>query len=157
MDFGLDLRMTPQEMAERSRQVGELNAEAFKDSPAKRAPKQALGEEDFLALLMKQLEYQDPLAPMEDREFIAQMAQFSSLKEITAMSQGFSQLSLDFGRIAKVISGGEATAALGKQVEISDGEKVVQGTVRAVTRGDNPQILVNGAYYDWSQVAKVFE
>jgi flagellar basal-body rod modification protein FlgD len=42
-------------------------------------------------------------------------------------------------------------------VEILEGERVIQGTVRAVTRGAVPEVLVNGAYYRWDQVAKVFE
>lgn len=122
-----------------------------------KTPQQNLGKDDFLKLLITQLSYQDPTAPMEDREFIAQMAQFSSLEQMTAMSEGFSRLSRDFGRIADVISGTEAASALGKQVELTDGERVVQGVIRAVTRGTNPQVMVNGAYYDWDQVSVVFE
>lgn len=41
-----------------------------------------LGQEEFLHLLTKQLEFQDPLNPMENTEFIAQMAQFSALQEM---------------------------------------------------------------------------
>jgi flagellar basal-body rod modification protein FlgD len=122
-----------------------------------KTPQQSLGKDDFLQLLLKQLAYQDPMSPLEDKEFIAQMAQFSSLEQMTGMSKEFSKLSQDFSRVADMISGGEAASALGKSVELSEGEQMVQGVVRAVTRGGNPQVLVNGSYYQWDQVTKVFE
>ncbi|MDR2048562.1 MAG: flagellar hook assembly protein FlgD [Treponema sp.] len=148
--------MGTEELDRRKQEVNELNVETYREAEG-RAPKQVLGKEDFLQLLMKQLAYQDPMAPMEDKEFIAQMAQFSSLEQMTAMSEGFNKLSRDFGRIADVISGTEAASALGKQVQLVDGEAVVEGVIRAVTRGTNPQVMVNGAYYDWDQVSVVFE
>jgi flagellar basal-body rod modification protein FlgD len=158
MDFNTDFRLTPQELAERTQEVNQLNWDAFiKGKENGRAPRQVLGKDDFLQLLMKQLAHQDPLAPMEDKEFISQMAQFSSLEQMTAMSQGFTKLSQDFGKITSLLSGNEATSALGKQVTIVDGDREVQGVVRAVTRGDNPQVMVNGAYYNWDQVSVVFE
>jgi flagellar basal-body rod modification protein FlgD len=117
---------------------------------AGRQPQQQLGKDDFLKLLITQLSHQDPTAPMQDKEFIAQMAQFSSLEQMTSMAA-------DFARLTTMLTGSEASSALGRNVEIIDGERVVQGAIKAVTRGEIPQVLVNGAYYNWNQVQKVFE
>jgi len=115
-----------------------------------RKPQQNLGKDDFLKLLITQLSYQDPTAPMQDKEFIAQMAQFSSLEQMTNMAG-------DFAKLTAMLSGSEASQSLGKNVEVLEGDNVVQGTVKAVTRGEMPMVLVNGSYYNWNQVKKVFE
>jgi flagellar basal-body rod modification protein FlgD len=115
-----------------------------------RNPQQSLGKDDFLKILITQLSYQDPTAPMEDKEFIAQMAQFSTLEQMTGMAG-------DFARLAEMLTNTEAASALGKTVELHVGEEVVQGAVKAVSRGANPQILVNGTYYEWDKVVRVFE
>ena len=49
---------------------------------------------DFLKILITQLSHQDPTQPMDDKAFIAQMAQFSSLEQMTNMSTGFQKLSV---------------------------------------------------------------
>ena len=131
--------------------VLKMEVDTFNKSIQKgRMPNQSLGKNDFLKILITQLSHQDPTAPMEDKEFIGQMAQFSTLEQMTGMAS-------DFSKLANLLTGGEATSALGRSVEIADGEKVVQGTVRAVTRGAAPEVLVNGAYYQWDQVSRVFE
>ena len=59
----------------------------------KRASGDQLGQEDFLKLMTTQLQNQDPFAPMENAEFIAQMAQFSTVTGITEMGQTLKDMS----------------------------------------------------------------
>jgi len=113
-------------------------------------PNQNLGKDDFLKILLTQLSHQDPTAPMQDKEFIAQMAQFSSLEQMTNMAS-------DFAKMARMLRGTEAASALGKAVEIVQGDDTVYGVVQAVTREEQPQILVNGRYYGWENVFTVYD
>jgi flagellar basal-body rod modification protein FlgD len=128
-----------------------MEVDAFNKSIQKgRMPNQSLGKDDFLKILITQLSHQDPTAPMEDKEFIGQMAQFSTLEQMSGMAG-------DFSRLKDLLVRGEAASSLGHSVEILEGDRIVQGTVRAVTRGAVPEVLVNGVYYQWDSVAKVFE
>jgi flagellar basal-body rod modification protein FlgD len=145
-DLTMQSVLTSQEKIELNRMVDEYN----KTLNQGRKTQQSLGKDDFLKILITQLSYQDPSAPMEDKEFIAQMAQFSSLEQMTSMAS-------DFAKLTQMLMAGEATSALGKSVEITDGEKVIQGRVNAVSRGQIPEILVNGEKYPWEKVTRVFE
>ena len=146
MDVASMFRLSSEEQTKVNQFVNDFN----RSINSGRKPQQQLGKDDFLKLLITQLSHQDPTAPMQDKEFIAQMAQFSTLEQMTSMST-------DFARLTSMLTGNEAVSALGRGVEILDGTNVVQGTVTAITRGDATQVLVNGNYYNWNQVRKVFE
>ena len=108
-----------------------------------RVPIQTLGQNDFLKLLVTQMTTQDPTNPQKDTEFIAQMAQFSSLEQSKTMQNSIAQL--------------QANSLLGKTVSLRSGSApVVNGTVSAVqTVAGAPQLMVNGIAYEMSQVSNV--
>ena len=66
--------------------IGQVNNE-FNQALANNKGGSNLDKEAFLLLLVTQFQYQDPLNPMEDKEFIAQMAQFSSLEQMMNMNE----------------------------------------------------------------------
>ena len=143
--------MSPQEKAALTMLVDAENKKlSYQLNQKNTVPNQNLGKEDFLKILLTQLAHQDPTAPMEDKEFIAQMAQFSSLEQMTNMAA-------DFAKMARMLRTTEASGALGKAVEINTEDETVQGVVRAITRDEMPQILVNGRLYQWDQVTTVFD
>lgn len=114
-----------------------------------RTVSQQLGKDDFLKLLITQLSNQDPTNPMEDTQFISQMAQFSSLEQMTNMNESFN-------KIAAMINSSQAASTLGKTVEVELGDTTTTGVVEATTMGEKPQLLVNGMYYDLEKVKSVY-
>ena len=114
-----------------------------------RKASQELGKDDFLKLLMAQMTHQDPTEPMDNSQFIAQMAQFTSLEQMYNMSNGFTKM-------AQMMQSSEAAGTLGKVVDLDvEGEKVT-GVVEGFTRGENPQIQVNGNFYNMDYVRAVY-
>lgn len=108
-----------------------------------------LGKDDFLKLLITQMQNQDPTEPMENTEFIAQMAQFSSLEQMTNMSSSFEKM-------ANYITETTATSTLGKTVELNVGDATVTGVVTGATRGEKPEVIVNGMRYDINKIAAIY-
>ncbi|BCB03358.1 flagellar hook assembly protein FlgD [Bacillus sp. KH172YL63] len=99
--------------------------------------KDILGKDDFLKILMTQLQNQDPLNPMQDKDFIAQMATFSSLEQMTNLTKTMEKF-VDNQNQSQLISYNQF---VGKQVtwhkinesnsddvpEIEEGQGVVKG------------------------------
>jgi len=87
----------------------------------------ALGKDDFLKLLATQLQHQDPLKPMDDMQFIGQMAQFSTLEQITNLRDGLDQLTFS-GQV------GQSVGLIGHTVSFtgSDGQPA-EGVASAVS------------------------
>ncbi len=103
-----------------------------------------------MKLLVTQLTTQDPLKPMEDTAFIAQMASFSSLEQMRGLSK-------DFASFTKGQKIDAAQTYLGRQVTLTgkDGQDVT-GRVTSVNMNDGtPEIMVNGVNYDPASVRQI--
>lgn len=111
--------------------MNELNAalpSRLTDIPAERVKaKNTLGKDDFLKLLMAQLNNQDPLKPMEHQEFSAQLAQFGSLEQLQNIHKGIESLQGGMGNEAKLSALGmigKSVSANGNEVELMEGQPV---------------------------------
>ncbi len=80
--------------------------------------KEIVGKDDFLRLFVTQLANQDPMEPMKDQEFIAQMAQFSSLEQLQNMNENLTQ-SLQWSlMLSQTINNTMATSLIGRTVQV---------------------------------------
>lgn len=87
-----------------------------------------LGKMDFLQILVTQLRYQDPLNPMDDKEFIAQLAQFSTLEQMTEQTK-WSQMSYALGLVGQKVlyrtEEGNVEAGVVKSMRMQDGQPLL--------------------------------
>jgi flagellar basal-body rod modification protein FlgD len=109
-------------------------------APASAATKSVLGKDDFLKILVGQMKNQDPMSPSGDKEFIAQMAQFSMLEQITNLTKATEELT-------ERTSMSQMVGLMGRTVTYEDAEGApVTGTVDGVdvAAGGAPSISVAG-------------
>lgn len=88
--------------------------------------KNTINQEDFIKLFLAQLQFQDPLEPVDNREFLAQLAQFSNLEQTQQTTKNTEGL-LVMG------STSQALALLNKTVEVSSNAGTTTGVITAVT------------------------
>ena len=87
--------------------------------------KSTLNQEDFLRLFLTELNFQDPLEPLNNREFLAQMAQFSSLEQSRQATEQMENLVF-------MNSTAQSVGLLGRRVEVVGDAGTVTGTVSAI-------------------------
>lgn len=118
-----------------------------------------LGKDDFLKILMTQLENQDPTNPMKDKEFVSQMTNFSMLEQMTNMSTNIKDLT-QAQSLAPVV---KYSSMIGKTIsyEVLDENGDVTGAetsmVEAVSKKQNGVVLEleNGANISTEQIRRV--
>ena len=134
-----------------------------------------LDKNAFLKLLITQLENQDPLDPQENSEFVAEMAQFSSLEQMTNMNDSLSKINSLVANMDTSLLVGELSSMIGKGVDWQevtnsadeDGKPVVNkekmnGVITGVTISDGvSKVVVDSGgknyFVDISNILKVYD
>ena len=97
-----------------------------------------MDKDTFLKLLVEQLRHQDPTAPADSSQWTAQMAQFSTVEQLTNLAKTTAQS-------ARSASVNEAVGLLGRTVTYTQNDQPVQGKVERVDLGSNgPTLTIGG-------------
>jgi flagellar basal-body rod modification protein FlgD len=88
-----------------------------------------LGKDEFLKILMAQLKNQDPTDPLKDKEFIAQMAQFTSVEQLSNMSTELKLMRQSIGLSSSLIGKEVAWTNLNDKGETKNGKGVVESII----------------------------
>ncbi len=102
-----------------------------------------LDREAFMLLLVTQFQYQDPLNPMEDKEFIAQLAQFSSLEQMMNLNESMEGLTTATKNQEMI----NATSYIGKNIDMTG------NTVSKATDATTKETTVSGLRYALGETA----
>jgi len=119
----------------------------------KETTQNSLDKQAFLKLLTTQLQHQNPLEPMDNQQFVSQMAEFSALEQMQNLNKSFAASALM-----------QASTILGKYVEAAplgggDFDDLIGGVVSSIRMGEDGQmfLLVGGREIDASLVKTVSE
>lgn len=109
-----------------------------------KASKDTLGKDAFLQLLVTQMRYQDPLDPMDNGEYLAQLAQFSALEQMTNVAEGLSSIMSVVDNIDTSLLVGQLTSMIGQGVQwVDEAGAPWEGSIKAVSVSDgNPSVVV---------------
>ncbi|WP_066193873.1 MULTISPECIES: flagellar hook assembly protein FlgD [Gracilibacillus] len=130
---------------------------------AQSSPSSQLGKDEFLQILMTQLQNQDPLNPMDDKEFISQMATFSSLEQMMNMSNSMEML-VQNQMVSPVI---QYSHLIGKEVsyyqideetgEVAEPKEIVDSVVRSISQNQGYAVieLENGTKIYTDEILKI--
>jgi flagellar basal-body rod modification protein FlgD len=99
----------------------------------------SLGKDDFLKLFVAQLQHQDPMNPMDDMDFMGQMASFTTLEQVSKLASANEAL-------ASQQTMSNAVALIGRQVTYTGADQVaITGTVERVdTKDGKPALRIGG-------------
>jgi len=138
--------------------MGQIENPAYKDGTildkassykAETAQTNSDNRQDFLKILMAQLKYQDPMDPMKDKDFMAQMAQFSTVEQLLNLNKSFDSFASTQKASANSSEYTQGIALLGKNVEVLKDGQPLKVTVSAVHIQDDGTVKVTAGADDY--------
>ena len=120
------------------------NAAAYESTQQVAARSNELDKEAFLQLLVAQLQHQDPLEPQDNGEFIAQMAQFSSLEQMSNMTKSMDNITTVLNNIDTSVLVGQLSGMIGKGVEWLNTESAADENGNPVTQSSSLSGTITG-------------
>lgn len=95
-----------------------------------------MGMQEFLKILLTQLNYQDPMKPMDNQQFMAQMAQFSALQQTQQLNTNIEKLMTNQASLQSV-------GLIGRTIDIQSNGGVITGKVMSLSfSGDSPMLSI---------------
>ena len=116
-----------------------------------RTPTKTLGKDEFLKLLTFQLKAQNPLKPQDGQQFASQLAQFSSLEQLTNINKQLEVQVASYTLLSQTVANGNAPSYIGKMVKAAspnlnfDGSKPVQYGYSLSTNAATAKIEIKNA------------
>ena len=127
-----------------------------KQNANKTANSDYISKDTFLTLLVKQMQYQDPLDPMDNGEYLSQLAQFSALEQMTEVASGLTKVNTLIENMDTSLLVGQLTGMIDKTVQWtttnSDGSTTThEGKAKSVSISDgSPSLMVETEVVDAS-------
>ena len=131
-------------------------------------PKGQLGKDEFLKMLVAQMQNQDPLSPMDGQQMAAQLAQFSSVEQLVAMNAKLDAQQASSASLVDTLGGSLTLGAIGKEVEVDPskvtdrngnpvpGDAIITGRVDGMRfTADGPMLTVGEYEFPFGAILSI--
>lgn len=137
--------------------VGNSSQNVSSQATTVQNPNAQLTENSFLQMMVTQMQYQDPTSPVNNTQFLAQLAQYSTLQQIMNLSSTENSVLSAIQQLSNSIDMNMGQQMIGKTVSLKDANgNSISGTVSAVKNSNNQSdIVINGTAYPISNVTSI--
>ncbi|MBQ6440982.1 MAG: flagellar hook capping protein [Lachnospiraceae bacterium] len=130
-------------------------------SETNKTGEQNLGKMDFINLLVAEMQYQDPLEPSSNTDYVAQMAQFSQVDALNAMQQSMKNMQAS-GLVGQTVVLSVTNATTGNTTEVTgkvdfvqyEGSKTYLSVNGSLYNMDDLETVINSEFYEANQISE---